>query len=130
MTKSNVIQHFNAELIMKELSIYELDMVSGGFSGGFSVFGMSSTASAMTVNATMSASTYTIGAIITGNRPTVGGVLGNAAAGAAFGAKTNVGSWENIKAVNGMGALAAGIEAIYNYGANKLEAALDGTGVN
>ena len=110
---------------MKELSIYELDMVSGGVSGDFSVFGMSSTASAMAVNATMSASTYTLGAVITGNRPTVGGVLGNAAAGAAFGAKTNVGSWKNIKDVNGMGALASGIEAMYNYGINKLESAIE-----
>lgn len=104
---------------MKELSIYELDMVSGGFS----VFGMSSTASAMAVNATMSASTYTLGTVITGNRPTVGAVLGNAAAGAMFGAKTKVGSWENIRNVNGPSAIVFGIEAAYNYSINKLEEA-------
>ena len=56
---------------MKELSIHELDMVSGGVT----VFGLSPTVSAMTINATMSSFTYVAGSLIAGDDPTLKGVV-------------------------------------------------------
>lgn len=110
---------------MKELSIHELDMVSGGVT----VFGLSPTVSAMTINATMSSFTYAAGSLIAGDDPTLKGVVKNAVAGAVFGSKTNVGSVKNLVGVNGAGAIGTVVGAVYEYGANKTQALLDEMGL-
>ena len=112
---------------MKELSIHELNMVGGGFS----VFGMSPALSAATVNATMSASTYTFGSLLAGDDPTLKGVVQNAAAGAVLGSKVpaNVFGAKNLVNVNGAGAIGAAVGAVWEYGANKTAAALEEMGL-
>lgn len=110
---------------MRELSIHELDIVSGGVT----VFGLSKTASAMTINATMSSTTYAFGSLLAGDDPTLKGVIQNAAAGALLGSRTNVGSAKNIVGVNGAGAIGAAVGAVYQFGANKTKEALDAMGL-